>query len=288
MKYQLRNILFAVRLAVILFFVLFSLNLPTEDKASLLVLSAVYLSLTLYSFLFSLPSKPVNRFIDVIFVPIMILITRSQIALYTLIPFVIIFTPRYYPSSIILTIGGFILSIYIHLPNILNILPDMFILIASFIASSSPDFIEKMRKELKSINALKKTADRLSQEYAKWEITKRELANTDTLINLSIKHANLKGFFKELIEKFDISSVSIVPTKEDKLIVKKDEENKTYTVPVKLYKGNALVIFEMKHKYQLWDQGLLNTLDRAANMLNIYIEGFPEDAIYRNIKINVS
>ncbi len=281
--------LFAVRLAVILFFVFLSIKLPTEERASILVLSAVYLSFSLYSFLFSLPNKPISKFLDIAFVPLMIWISGFTHALYTLIPFIIIFTPRYSLTSLLMVVAGFSLSAYMHSTDLLNILSDMFIFVASFVASTAPDFIGKIKRELKSISSLKKTADRLSSEYAKWEVTKRELANIQTLLDLSIKHADLRTFFKDIIEKFDIASVSIIPTKDkDKLIVKKDEENKTYTVPVSLYKGNALVIFEMKHKYQLWDQSLLNTLDKAANMLNIYIEGFPEDVIYRNIKINVS
>ncbi len=290
MKYQLRNVIFAVRLITVLFFVVLSITLPLEKRASILVVSAVYLSLVLYGYLFSLPNKPINKFIDAAFLPILSFISNFHPSIYTFIPFIIIFTPRYYPSSIILVGASFILSAYFNISSIQNILLDMLITVAAFIASTSPDFITKAQKELKSVTSLRKTADKLAKEFAHWEVTKRELKNMEILIDLSIKHADIKRFLKEVMDIFDINSITIIPTREHTApTVKKDEENKTYTVPVSLNKNSALVVFELKNKYQLWDQSLLKTLDKVANMLNIYIEGFPDESIYRkHIKIDAS
>ena len=288
MKYQIRNVLFGTRLAVALFFIVFSLTLPWDQKASILVLSAVYISLSIYAFLFSTPNKPLNKFLDIPFILSAVFVGNNPLLIYSVIPYIVLFTPRYYPSSLIMVIVGFIASAFVHGTSFLNIILDMIIITATFIASTSPDFLEHVKKELRSINILKRTLNNLSKEYAEWEVTDRKLKATEALLDLSVKHPNLRGFLKDVIETFDIVSVSIVPTSSrENLIVKKNEEEKTYTVPVALEKGNALVVFTLKHKYQLMDKSLLSTLERVANMINIYIEGFPEDAVYKNIKINV-
>jgi len=238
--------------------------------------------------MFSTPNKLLNKFLDIPIVSSIIFVGKNPLLIYTVIPYIVLFTPRYYPTSLIMVIAGFIGSAFVHGTSFLNIILDMIIITTTFIASTSPDFLEHIRRELKSINKLKKTLNNISREYAEWEVTTRKLQAMETLLDLSIKNPNLRGFLKDVIEKFDIVSVSIVPTRsKENLIVKKNMEEKTYTVPVTLEKGYALVIFTLKHKYQLMDKGLLNILEKVANMINIYIEGFPEDAVYRNIKINV-
>ena len=274
-----KEVFLGVRFLVSLYFVLISLSLDIPQKSTLIVLTALYFSFGLLSYLKYEKIRFINKLVDVVFVPPMVFMTGEPRAIYVLIPLIALHTNRSILATGLLFASGVFLSAYM-LPNEpLWLFSTLILLTASVVSALIPDFLNVIKKERDSVKNLRSSYRKLLQDFARWERDRRELESLKFLVEGSTKSQNVEDFLKSVKERFKVKQIHLIPKKDvESYAPLKDKEKGLLSVPVKLEEGNAVIIFEMESPFQLNDDIVVSSLERAGRMVSLYIAGFEDDS----------
>ncbi len=270
-----KEVFLGVRFLVSLYFLLLSLNLEPPSRSTLIVTTALYFSFGLLSYLKYEKVKFLNRFVDVVFLPPMVFLSQDPKALTSLIPLIVVHANRNTLSAGILLGAGVVLSAYILAKEPLWLFSTLIILTASFLSAMIPDFLSVIKKERDSVNKLRTSYRKLLGDFARWERDRKELDALKFLLDGSTQSQSVEDFLKIVKDRFNVRRIHLVPKRSiDDYTPLMDREKGLLSVPVKLEEGSAVVIFEMESPFQLNDEVIVSSLERAGRMVSLYVAGF--------------
>lgn len=283
-----KEVFLGVRFLVSLYFVLISLSMDTPQKSTLVVLTALYFSFSLLSYIKYEKTRFINKLVDVIFIPPMVFLTGEPKAIYSLLPLIVLHTNRSLLATSLLFFSGVVLTAYMLPKEPLWLFSSLILLISSVVSALIPDFLNVIKKERDSVKNLRSSYRKLLQEFARWEKDKKELEALKFLIEYSTKSKSVEDFLRSVKEKFKVKQIHLIPKKEvESYTPLMDREKGLLSVPVKLEEGNAVVIFEMESPFQLNDDTVVSLLERAGRMVSLYIAGFEDNSSFGRA-INIS
>ncbi|RLJ69842.1 hypothetical protein BCF55_0099 [Hydrogenivirga caldilitoris] len=288
MRRMVKEVFLGVRFLVSLYFVLISLSMDTPQKSTLVVLTALYFSFSLLSYIKYEKTRFINKLVDVIFIPPMVFLTGEPKAIYSLLPLIVLHTNRSLLATSLLFFSGVVLTAYMLPKEPLWLFSSLILLISSVVSALIPDFLNVIKKERDSVKNLRSSYRKLLQEFARWEKDKKELEALKFLIEYSTKSKSVEDFLRSVKEKFKVKQIHLIPKKEvESYTPLMDREKGLLSVPVKLEEGNAVVIFEMESPFQLNDDTVVSLLERAGRMVSLYIAGFEDNSSFGRA-INIS
>lgn len=272
----------AVRILVFAFFLALSIGKSAKDQALIVVPASVYLTFSIYNFLYPGRLKIFKNYGDLVFLPTLVFLSRESIALLALFPFLALYTSRKVLEGMLflwLSVG---LSIYYYGKTSLILLP---LILSTYIASLHPDLIEALRKERFYIRNLRRNYSKLMEEYSRLEKELSDLKLPSLLLEKLQSSKTLEDYLKSIKEEFNLKAIKITPSNNYSAKAKKDIDSCSFQLPVNLEKGQAIVIFYLNNPLELYDEGLLKGLEMAGNLINLYIEGFEEKAKYKEVAL---
>ncbi len=279
MRKMVKEVFLGVRFLVSLYFVLISLSMDTPQKSTLVVITALYFSFGLLSYLKYEKIRIINKLVDVVFVPPMIFLTGEPKAIYSLIPLLVLHTNRSVFSTALLFLSGVGLSAYMLAKEPLWLFSTLILLTASVVSAMIPDFLNVIKKERDSVKNLRSSYRKLLQDFARWERDRRELESLRFLVDRSTKSQSVEDFLRSVKDKFKVKQIHLIPKRDvESYAPMKDKERGLLSVPVKLEEGNAVIIFELESPFQLNDEIVVSSLERAGKMVSLYIAGFEDDS----------
>jgi len=265
-------IFLAFRVLLFAFFLGLSIDKSTWEQAIVIIPAGVYLSLGIYTFLYTGKLRLFKNYGDLLFLPLLAFLSGHKEALLALTAPIAIYTSRNTLRGILflwLFVG---LGFYYYGVWGFVLLP---VSLALFMASLHPDLVEALRKERFYIRNLRKSYSKLTGEYARLE--KRSQNADGLLLDLLVQNKDIYEYLRNVKDAFELKMVSITPSKGDYMkepVV--DIDNQRFCVPVRLERGEVNVCFHVNNPMQLYDKGLLKTLERAGKLINLYIEGLEE------------
>ncbi len=287
MRKMIKEVFLGVRFLVSLYFLLISLGIEAPSKGTVVVLTALYFSFSLLSYLKFEQTRWINRFVDVVFVPPIAFLSGEPKAIFSLIPLIVLHTNRSLITTGLLFLSGAALAAYTFADDPLLLFSTLILLIAAPISAMAPDLIGTIRKERDSMKELRKAYRKLLQDFARWEKDRRELDHVKFLIDVSTKSQDVQDFLKGVKERFKVRRIHVIPKREiESYSPLMDREKGLLSVPVKLEEGNAVIIFEMESPFQLNDELVVSSLERAGRMVSLFIAGF-EDSSSLGRAINI-
>ncbi len=274
-----KEVFLGVRFLVSLYFVLISLSMDTPQKSTLIVVTALYFSFGLLSYLKYEKIRVINKLVDVVFIPPMIFLTGEPRAIYSLMPLLVLHTNRSVLATGLLFFSGVFLTAYMLPKEPLWLFSTLILLTASVVSALIPDFLNVIRKERDSVKKLRTSYRKLLQDFAKWERDRRELESLRFLIEGSTESQSVEDFLRAVKERFKVKQIHLIPKKKvEDYSPMMDRDKGLLSVPVKLEEGHAVVIFELESPFQLNDEIVVGSLERAGRMVSLYIAGFEDDS----------
>ena len=284
---MIREVFLSVRMITSIYFFLLSFGVDQKERGVFMALIAVYFSLSAITYFKSDRFQEAGKFLDVPFLPPLIYLSGDPISVFALVPHAVLNTRRNIPATVILLSAGVILTALYYRSNTIQMLSVMLLLASSPVSALIPDITSLIKKEREEKENLRRSYKRLISDYGRWERDRRELEAVNFLIETSTDSPDVKDFLKRVKERFGIKRVHILPKREisseDSYM---DRERGLLSVPVKLEEGGAVVIFEMEEAVQLKDDLVVSALRKAGKMINLYIEGFMDEA-YPGKAINI-
>ncbi len=265
-------IFLAFRVLLFAFFLGLSIDKSPWEKAVVIIPATVYLSLSIYNFLYPGKLRLFKNYGDLFFLPLLVFLSGHKEALLALTAPIAIYTSRNALRGILFLWFFVGLAFYYYGVWGFVLLPVSF---ALFMASLHPDLVEALRKERFYIRNLRKSYSKLTGEYARLE--KRSQNADGLLLDLLVQSKDIYEYLRNVKDAFELKMVSITPSKGDYMkepVV--DMDSQRYCVPVRLERGEVNVCFHVNNPMQLYDKGLLKTLERAGKLINLYIEGLEE------------
>ncbi len=287
MKKMSKEVFLGVRFLISLYFLLISFSAPGSVRSTLVVLTAVYFSLSLVSYLKPERTRLINRFVDLLLLPPLVFVSNDPRTLFSLIPPLVLHTNRNPLIAGLLLAAGVVLSTYRLSGEPLWLFATLILLVSSPISAMIPDYLNVLKKERDSIKNLRSSYRKLLQDFSRWERDRRELENLRFLLDASTESQDVESFLRRVRERFNLRRIRIIPKREiEDYTPLRDRERGLFSVPVKLEEGNAVIIFELENPFQLNDEVLVSGLERAGRMINLYIAGFSgESTLGRVINI---
>ena len=217
----------------------------------------------------------INKLVDVILVPPMIYLSGEPKGIFALLPLIVLHTNRSVLSTALLVISGVLLTAYLLPKEPLWLFSTLILLVAAPISAMVPDILGVVKKERDQIKNLRSSYRKLLQDFAKWEKDRRELENMRFLIDTSTQSQDVRDFLGRVKERFRIKKIHLVPKDEvESYAPLMDREKGLLSVPVKLEEGNAVIIFELESPFQLNDDLVVSSLERAGRMVSLFVAGF--------------
>ncbi len=288
MRKMTREVFLGVRFLVSLYFLLLSFSMDTPSKSTVVVLTAIYFSLGLVSYLKPERTKILNKLIDLVAVPPMIFLSEEPRNIFIIIPLIVMHTNRNVLSAGLLLFTGILLSAYMLSNEPITLFSSLILLVASPLSALVPDFISVIRKERDSMKNLRSSYRKLLQDFARWEKDRRELESVKFLLDVSLSSQNVQDFLKKVKERFKVKRIHLIPKKDmSDYSPMMDREKGLLSVPVKLEEGSAVIIFELESPFQLNDELVVSSLERAGRMVSLFVAGF-EDNSSLGRAINIS
>ncbi|MDQ7083390.1 MAG: hypothetical protein Q9N34_10975 [Aquificota bacterium] len=245
----------------------------------MIVLSSIYFTLALITYLRPDRMKITNRVLDVVFAPSLVFLSENAYSLFSLPPLIVVHTNRNPVSAGLLLVASIALSVYMLRDSTLSLFSTMILMVASPVSALIPDFLSVIRKERKSMTDLRGAYRKLLKEMARWERERKELENLRFLIDTSTASDSVEDFLRTVKDRFSVRRIHIIPKRSvDSYEVLMDRDRGLLSVPVKLEEGNAVIIFELESPFQLNDPLLVGSLERAGRMVSLYIAGFKDDS----------
>ena len=265
-------IFLAFRVLLFAFFLGLSIDKSPWKKAVVIIPASVYLSLSIYNFLYPGKLRLFKNYGDLFFLPLLAFLSGHKEGLLALTAPIAIYTSRNALRGILFLWFFVGLAFYYYGVWGFVLLP---VSLALFMASLHPDLVEALRKERFYIRNLRKSYSKLTGEYARLE--KRSQNADGLLLDLLVQSKDIYEYLRNVKDAFELKMVSITSSKGDYMkepVV--DMDSQRYCVPVRLERGEVNVCFHVNNPMQLYDQGLLKTLERAGKLINLYIEGLEE------------
>lgn len=265
-------IFLAFRVLLFAFFLGLSIDKSPWKKAVVIIPASVYLSLSIYNFLYPGKLRLFKNYGDLFFLPLLAFLSGHKEGLLALTAPIAIYTSRNALRGILFLWFFVGLAFYYYGVWGFVLLP---VSLALFMASLHPDLVEALRKERFYIRNLRKSYSKLTGEYARLE--KRSQNADGLLLDLLVQSKDIYEYLRNVKDAFELKMVSITSSKGDYMkepVV--DMDSQRYCVPVRLERGEVNVCFHVNNPMQLYDKGLLKTLERAGKLINLYIEGLEE------------
>ncbi len=265
-------IFLAFRVLLFAFFLGLSIDKSPWKKAVVIIPASVYLSLSIYNFLYPSKLRLFKNYGDLFFLPLLAFLSGHKEGLLALTAPIAIYTSRNALRGILFLWFFVGLAFYYYGVWGFVLLP---VSLALFMASLHPDLVEALRKERFYIRNLRKSYSKLTGEYARLE--KRSQNADGLLLDLLVQSKDIYEYLRNVKDAFELKMVSITSSKGDYMkepVV--DMDSQRYCVPVRLERGEVNVCFHVNNPMQLYDKGLLKTLERAGKLINLYIEGLEE------------
>ena len=265
-------IFLAFRVLLFAFFLGLSIDKSPWKKAVVIIPASVYLSLSIYNFLYPGKLRLFKNYGDLFFLPLLAFLSGHKEGLLALTAPIAIYTSRNALRGILFLWFFVGLAFYYYGVWGFVLLP---VSLALFMASLHPDLVEALRKERFYIRNLRKSYSKLTGEYARLE--KRSQNADGLLLDLLVQSKDIYEYLRNVKDAFELKMVSITSSKGDYMkepVV--DMDSQRYCVPVRLERGEVKVCFHVNNPMQLYDKGLLKTLERAGKLINLYIEGLEE------------
>ncbi len=279
---------FAGRLLIAFYVVLISVNEDPDKRGAVLLLLSIYFFLSLITFVLFDRMKILNKLMEPLFLPVFVIFLKSFYSLLIFIPAIAMHINRNLYTGIFLTLEALLLTFSVNTEKDIYLYSSLLLFIAVAITSSVPDIARSLRKERKRIMKMKSLYRKLLKDFSKWELDRKELELTNFLLEASIINNTVEDFLKEVKRKLNVKSIKIIPKiKIDSFEVLKDKEKGLLSVPVKLDEGYAVIIFELESPFQLNDELVVKTLEKAGRMISLYIAGF-SDSTKVGKAINIS
>lgn len=272
-----------LRVLLFAFFLAISMEKKATQQALLVIPSAVYLILAIYVFLYPGRLRLFRNYGDLFFLPLLVFLSAQREAILALLVPVALYTSRRVFEGMLslwLAVGfGF----YYYGVWGFALLPAF---LALFLASLHPDLVEALKKERFYVKNLKKAYHRLAEEYARLERSSRSADRAGMLLEELMHSHSLHEYLRNIKEKFELKTISVTPIHGSPLREPTiDRINHCLHVPVKLEKGEVRVSFHLASPMHLYDKELLETLERAGKLINLYIEGLEEGTQARVIAV---
>ncbi|SNZ13545.1 hypothetical protein [Hydrogenobacter hydrogenophilus] len=278
-------VLLTVRLLIALMFIMSAFKKPTEQKAIIVFLTTVYVSLSILPFLYPTKTRNIKRFVDLIMLPPLAFFTHDIISTLSLLAPAVFYVNRLPAVSLflfwacvltLLLVGGLSSTLYIPL------------LFALFLSAVSPDLVDSIRKERHYIKKLRTSYRELSKNLSRFEKEAKEREYLSFLLDRAIEDKSPEEFLTHIKERFSLKKIAIIAKgdiqSKDALL---DKESLALYVPVFFEKGSAYVVFYFNTLFELYDKELTNTLEKSAKLLNLYIVGFDDNVKKDTIKLAV-
>ncbi len=276
---MIKEVFLGVRFLISLYFILISFSLPPQERGTIIVLTSIYFTIALITYLRPDKMRITNRILDIVFAPSLVFLSESPYSLFTLPPLMVLHTNRNPVSAGLLLVASLILSFYMLRENTLSMFSTMILMVVSPVSALIPDFISVIKKERRSMTDLRGAYRRLLKDMARWERERRELENLKFLIDTSTASESVEDFLRTVKDRFSVRRIHIIPKRSvDSYEVLMDRDRGLLSVPVKLEEGNAVIIFELESPFQLNDPLLVGSLERAGRMVSLYIAGFKDDS----------
>jgi len=131
MKKLSKEVFLGVRFLISLFFLLISFSAPESVRGTLVVLTAVYFSLGLISYLKPEKTRLINRFVDLLLLPPLVFLSNDPKTIFSLIPPLVLHTNRNPLIAGLLLTAGAVLSTYQLSEEPLELFATLILLVAT-------------------------------------------------------------------------------------------------------------------------------------------------------------
>ncbi|MGB9874501.1 MAG: hypothetical protein ACPLRS_05995, partial [Hydrogenobacter sp.] len=188
-------ILLTVRLLIALMFITSAFKKPTEQKAIIVFLTTVYVSLSILPFLYPTKTRSIKRFADLIMLPPLAFFTHDIISTLSLLAPAVFYVNRLPAVSLflfwacvltLLLVGGLSSTLYIPL------------LFALFLSAVSPDLVDSIRKERHYIKKLRTSYRELSKDLSRLEKEAKEREYLSFLLDRAIEDKSPEEFLTHI------------------------------------------------------------------------------------------
>ncbi len=285
MRKSTQDIFLGARLLVSIYFILLGFFLENLIGNVLVFTSALYLGISVLMFFYPPRRGILVSLSDLTFPPLLVFLSGTPTAVYSLLPFVVLYVNRGFRYSLILLTFSIALSFYYMHDTPKELFPTLILLTTGLISGLAPDLTEALSKKRKSMLNLKNSYNLLMRDFSRWERERRELKIYEFLMDAALSSEGLEDFMSQVKDGFDVGKIYILPKKRvEDTEPSRDFENGALLVPVRLERGYAVVVFELKDPFQLKDELLVSFLIRAASMLSLFVEDFSEE-YYTKFKV---
>lgn len=271
-----------VRILTFAFFLVLSLDKPTREQALLIVPASIYLTFSIYNFLYPGRLRIFTKLGDLFFLPLLVFLSKHNFSLIALFPFVALYSSRKVLEGMLFLWFSVVFSFYYYGKLGFFLLP---LLLSLYIASIHPDLVEALKKERFYIVNLRRNYRNLIAEYSRLEKEVYNLKYPYILLEKIQKGANLEDYLRGVKEEFNLKAIKLLPANGSFTKAEVDIDSCSFQVPVNLEKGKALVVFYVNNPLELYDERLLKSLETAGNLINLYIEGFEEKVKFKEIAL---
>ncbi|GEM_PF-603800 len=275
---MIREVFFGVRFLISLYFVLLSFTVDQSERGVFMSIIAVYFSLSAIIYFKNERLVLPNKFIDTLFTPLLSFLSENPYSIFSLLPIIVLHTPRSYASSLSLTTLGILLGIRNFSDQPIELFSVLILMVTAPVSALIPDFISAVKREREVSENIKRSYKRLMKDYGRWERDRKELGDLLFLFDSCTTTPRVEDFLKKVKERYSVRRIHILPKRElESEATYMDRERGILSVPVRLEDGNAVVMFELNSPFQLNDDLLVRSLERAGKMVSLYIEGFTDD-----------
>jgi len=285
----LNNKLFLItglRFLLFCFFTTYALFYVSDynTKAVMIVLSAMYITLSLIAHFYSWRLKKINYYFDYFFIfPLVFLSKEPMSAFSILVPALYTFPKSL--TSVLISVPSAVILLWFSLG--LKGLVFSPLVLALALSPSSIDLLRSLQKERKYIVKLKSAYSSIQRDLLSLEKEKKEKEKLMEILKLLDK-GTPEEYLTEIKEMYNLKAIKVLELNDnstEEVLV--DYDKMALSVPVKLEHGRALVIFYVSHPAELMDESLKKELIQCARLLSLYISGFETGLNKEQIKIAV-
>lgn len=262
-----------IRLLLSLYVAFYAFSLEPYIKAFSLFFLAIYFTLSVINFLYPGKLVRLGNFIDLFFIPAIAVAGNSE-ASFALLPLMIYYANRNVIMSLVFLWSYVLIYLYYSGWAGLKLLPLLFVFL---LASFNVDLSYTLKKERHYIKKLRNAFLQLTKDVAYMEKSIARNSDLDFLFH-AINEPTVEGYLERIKQRFSIEKIAIIAKSGE---ISKEpiisREDKALYVPVKFSVGQGYVIFYVSNVFRFYDKDFVDTLEKAAKLLNLYIEGFDEN-----------
>lgn len=282
-----RDLFFLSRLFVVFYLSFFLLiDYPNINYLPPLLLSVYFLN-NVYIYFFSRPNylRILAILFDITLIPAFIFLVNNPYALYSLVIFISLYTPRGLLIALLNTALAVLLSFYYFKEQPLLLTTHLLLFTGALFSSYNFEYVVVMNKERKRIKKLKRDYDLLLKEFSNYEKERRMFKNLSLIFRLLRESKEPREYLSKVKREFGVKKIRVIPTSLANEGIRKDYEKGILVVPVKFNLGYAEIIYELSSPFQLRDEVLVYSLVEAAKLLSVMIEGFEEEQISKEVLV---